>query len=323
MKVIRIILSSFVFILIIVISAQSQITNVEKALRYIVPDSLLGWKKSGIYSLNFSQATFNNWAAGGENSISVSSLFNLNFGFRSQKTSWDNFFALGYGMQQQGKSGKPIKTDDKIEFTSKYGKKAFKNFLYAGLVNFKSQFDAGYNYPNDSVRISDFLAPGYITAALGLDYKQGDKLSVFFAPLTGRITLVKSTTLADAGAFGVDPAVYDTTGELISHGKSIKKEFGGYIRIYLKKDLIKNVNLQMKLDLFSNYIKKPENLDVSWEVLISMKVNKFISATLSTQLLYDDDVIIKLDKNNDGIIDVNGPRTQFKEILAVGFSYKF
>ncbi len=307
----------------VLISVYSQITDAEKALRYQVPDSLLGWKKSGLFGLNFSQSTFNNWAAGGQNSIAISSLFNITFSYRSQKSSWDNFFALGYGMQQQGKSGKPIKTDDKIEFTSKYGKSAFKNFFYAALVNFKSQMDAGYNYPNDSVRISDFLAPGYITTALGMDYKKGDKLSVFIAPVTGRITLVNSPALADAGAYGVEPATYDSLGKIITHGKRSKMEFGGYIRIYLKKDIMKNVNLQSKMDLFSNYLKHPENVDISWETLISMKVNKYISATLSTHLIYDDDVIITQDKNNDGVLDINGPRIQFKEILAIGFSYKF
>ena len=301
----------------------TQITDAEKALKYLVPDSLLGWKKSGIFGLNFSQSTFNNWAAGGQNSVSVNSLFNLSITYRSQKTSWENFLGLGYGMQQQGKSATPIKTDDKIEFTSKYGRKAFKNFLYAGLINFKSQMDAGYNYPNDSVRISDFLAPGYITAAVGLDYKRSDNFSVFAAPLTGRLTIVNSQALADAGAYGVEPAVYDSVGNIISHGKGSKMEFGGYVRIYLKQDIMKNVNFQTKVDLFSNYMKNPENVDVSWEVLLSMKVNKFISATLSTHLIYDDDVIITVDKDNDGIYDINGPRVQFKEILAVGFSYKF
>jgi hypothetical protein len=226
-------------------------------------------------------------------------------------------------MQQQGKSGKPIKTDDKIEFTSKYGKSAFKNFFYAVLVNFKTQMDAGYNYPNDSVRISDFMAPGYVTTALGLDYKKNDNLSVFIAPVTGRITIVNSPVLADAGAYGVDPAVYDTLGNVVTHGKSNKMEFGGYLRFFFKTDIMKNINLQSKIDLFSNYLTHPENVDVSWEALLSMKVNKYISATLSTHLIYDDDVIITLDKDNDGILDINGPRLQFKEILAIGLTYKF
>ena len=83
-----------------------------------------------------------------------------------------------------------------------------------------------------------------------------------------------------------------------------------------------------KLDLFSNYADNPQNIDVSWETLISLKVNKYISANLNTHLLYDDNIKIPIDRNNDGIlsdIELNNPgsRIQFKEIFGVGFSYNF
>jgi len=313
------------FILFVFVSfvTKAQVTDAEKDLRTLVPDSMLGWKKSGTFGLNFSQASFSNWAAGGQNSISINSIFNLNLSYRTQKSVWDNLLALGYGMQQQGKDGNPIKTDDKLEFTSKYGRAAYKNLFYAALVNFKTQFAPGYNYPNDSVRISDFMCPAYLTIALGMDFKKGDNLSVFLAPLTGRVTFINSQRLADAGAYGVEAATYDTLGNIITSGKKSKKEFGGYMRLFYKAEVMKNVSFQSKVDLFTNYIKHPENVDVSWEALVSMKVNKFISATLSTHLIYDDDILIAVDKNNDGVIEENGPRVQFKEILAVGFSYKF
>jgi len=113
--------------------------------------------------------------------------------------------------------------------------------------------------------------------------------------------------LSDSGAFGVE------------RGKKTRAEFGGYLRMSYKVDLMKNVTLQTKADFFSNYLHNPQNIDVNWEVLLSMKVNKFISATLATTLIYDDDV--KIASSSDPT-DV-GPRTQFKEILGIGFSYKF
>ncbi len=183
--------------------------------------------------------------------------------------------------------------------------------------------DAGFNYPDDSTKISDLLAPAYLLGAVGLDYKPSDKFTAFVAPVTAKTTFVNDQVLADAGAFGVEKAVYDTAGNLLTAGKNIRTEFGGYIRLFYKVDVMKNVSLQTKLDLFSNYLENPQNIDVSWEVLISMKVNKYISATITTHLLYDDDTDISIDNNNDGIIDRIGPRTQFKEVLGVGFSYKF
>ena len=110
---------------------------------------------------------------------------------------------------------------------------------------------------------------------------------------------------------------------MVQQGEQIRTEFGGYLRMFYKRDIMKNVSFQTKLDLFSNYLNNPENIDVNWETLFSFKVNKFISASLATQLIYDHDIMISVDDNDDGIIDAIGPRTQFKQILNIGFSYKF
>ena len=177
----------------------------------------------------------------------------------------------------------------------------------------------GYNYPNDSVKISNFLAPAYLLGALGMDYKPNAYFSAFIAPVTARIIIVNDKTLSDAGAFGVDP------------GKKSKTEFGGYLRLIytrnnFKSEFLKNVSFTTKVDLFSNYADKPQNIVVNWETLIALKVNKFISANLNTQLLYDDKIKVPSDKNGDGTIEPGesvGSKIQFKEILGVGLSYNF
>ena len=86
---------------------------------------------------------------------------------------------------------------------------------------------------------------------------------------------------------------------------------------------MENINLETRFDAFSNYTEEPAHIDVNWELLLSLKVNKFISATVSTQLIYDHDIDIAVDRNNDGVLDGAGPRVQFKEILGVGLNYKF
>lgn len=280
------------------------------------------WKTGGIVGLNFTQVSLSNWAAGGQNSISGIALFNYYANYNKGKNIWDNSIDLGYGLTQNGDAD-PIKSEDKIDLATKYGRYAFKHWYYSALLGFKSQFTPGYNYPDDSTKISNFMAPAYITLALGMDYKPNDNFSVMIAPLTGRIIIVNDQDLADAGAYGVDPAEYNELFEKVKDGEKMRTEFGASIRALYKKDIIENVNLQTKLELFSNYLEDPQNIDVNWEVLISMKVNKYITATLATQLIYDDNTIIAVDNNSDGIIDEAGPRTQFKEVLGVGFSYKF
>jgi hypothetical protein len=313
------------FLLLFNFSIYSQIIDAESRLRSSNADTVIGWKKGGIVNLNFSQASFNNWAAGGQNSISMNGIISTFINYRTNKTSWDNMLDIGYGLLQQGKKGF-IKTDDKIDLTSKYGREASQKWYYALLLNFKTQMTPGYNYPNDSVKISDFLAPAYLLGALGMDYKPDTSFTCFIAPLTLKTTIVNNTPLADAGAFGVTPAKYDTaTNTVLQHGKKIRNELGGYVRIVYKRTFFKDrsVSLLSKLDLFSNYLHNPQNIDVSWETIIGFKVNKFISASITTHLLYDDDIKIKVDNNRDGITDVIGPRTQFKEVIGIGFSYKF
>tara|TARA_B100000809_G_scaffold232405_1_gene248264 strand:- start:4828 stop:5784 length:957 start_codon:yes stop_codon:yes gene_type:complete len=303
-------------------SISAQTTEAEKHLKTQSKDTLDGWKTGGVISLNLTQVSLSNWSAGGENSLSVNGILSLFANLKKGNSTWDNSLDLSYGMLQQG-DGDPRKTDDKIDFTSKYGQKAFKNWYYAGLVNFKSQMAPGYNFPDDSTEISNFMAPAYVLGAIGMDYKPSEVFTFFISPLTMKMTIVNDKVLADAGAYGVEAAEYDDFGVQTKKGLTTRSEYGGYLRALFKKDIMKNVNLQSKLELFSNYIEEPTNIDVNWEVLISMKVNKFISATISTQLLYDDDIDIAVDNNNDGIIDAVGPRTQFKEVLGVGLSYTF
>jgi len=297
----KVILTLVVFIAIGSISAQT--TEAEKNLTTQSKDTLEGWKAGGIVSLNLTQVGLTNWASGGENSLSVNGLASLYANLKKGNSTWDNSLDLAYGLLQQGDAD-VRKTDDRIDFTSKYGQKVFKNWYYAGLVNFKSQMTAGYNYPDDSTKISNFLAPGYMLGAIGMDYKPNEIFNLFVSPITMKMTIVNDQTLADAGAYGVD------------QGEKTRSEYGGYLRALLKKDIMKNINLQTKLELFSNY-EEATHIDVNWEVLVAMKVNKYISATVSTQLIYDHDIDIL---DSDGRV---GPRTQFKEVIGVGISYKF
>lgn len=303
----------------------SQTTDAEKDIRTVSKDTVMGWKTGGILGLNISQASFTNWAAGGQNTVAIGGLVNLFAKYKSEKDSWDSMLDLGYGLLKQGKDADFIKTDDKVDFTSKYGRKASSKWYYAGLVNFKTQMTAGYNYPNDSVKISDLLAPAYVLAAIGMDYKPSDRLTAFIAPITSKNTIVNNELLANAGAFGVEKAVYDTEGNIVTPGKKSRSEVGGYLRMVYQQTFFKDksVSIISKLDLFSNYKQNPQNIDVSWETIIGLKVNKYITTTITSHLLYDNDIAIAVDRDNDGITDGSGPRTQFKEVIGVGFNYKF
>jgi hypothetical protein len=170
------------------------------------------------------------------------------------------------------------------------------------------------------VMISDFMAPAYLTIALGMDYKPAKYFSLFIAPVTGKMTFVNNQTLANEGAFGVEAAEIDpVTGDILEPGKKIRSQFGGYIKAAFSKDIMKNLTLGLKLDMFSNYLAiHPQNIVINGQVLIAAKINKYITTSLTTDVIYDDAIKIK---DKDGV--TLGPRTQLKEVFALGFSYKF
>lgn len=285
----------------------------------------LPWKKGGMGTLTFSQVSLTNWAAGGQNSVAANAFLNLFANYKKGDASWDNNLDLAYGLVRQGVGGDYIKSDDRVELNSKYGRKAFRSdqWYYAALLNFRTQMAPGYNYPNDSVKISDFMAPAYILLALGMDYKPTENITAFISPITGRITVVNNTTLADAGNFGVKAAEYNDLGQRIRAGEKLRYEFGGYFRFSYKQDIGKSATFLTKLDLFSNYMHNPLSIDVNWETSLVVKVGKYIGVNFGTMLIYDEDVKINVDRNNDGVVDGTGPRVQFKQIFGVGFSYKF
>lgn len=260
------------------------------------------WKITGVSSLSLSQLSLSNWAAGGENSISGNVFFKLSPDYDDGTINWDNDLTLGFGLMKQGDNDID-KSDDQIELNSKFGYRAGKNWFYTALLSFKSQFANGYGYPEDvKTKISGFMAPGYLNLSLGMDYKPTDGFSLLIAPLSSKMTFVLDETLSDAG-------VYAPMGE------SFRGEFGGYIKIAYKKEILKNVLLDTKVDFFSNYIENPQYVDVHWDLLLTFKVNEYISASLMTQLIYDYDIKF-------------GPapgeaKVQFKELFGLGLGYNF
>jgi len=275
-----------------------------------VPDTLKTWKTGGLVSINFTQVSLSNWAAGGRSSTSGLGIFNWFANYKKDNWLWENSLDMGYGLIKE-EDVKARKSDDRLVLNSKLGLKKTEKLYYSLLFNFRTQFAPGYKYPNTTDIISRFLAPGYLTLALGADYKPNAMWSFFVSPLTGKMTIVNDDDLSAQGAYGVDP------------GKKVRMEVGAFVKIELKKEIMNNVSLNSKLDLFSSYTNNPQNIDVNWDVLINMKINDFLSANLVTNLIYDDDIKIGFDDNNDGVIDRSGPRVQFKEMFGIGLNYKF
>lgn len=287
-------------------------------------DTVTYWKNSNKVGLDISQIAFLNWNAGGNNSISGLIKGKFVREFSKKNLSWKNELIARYGLNKQ--EGQEIrKTDDQLLINSTFGFRTdtVSHWYYGAKSTFSTQFYNGYNYPNIDKAISRFMAPAYFFLGVGSEYKREDlKLNVYVSPLTQKTTLVLDRELANQGAFGVDPAVYDpVTGEIIRKGKMSRTEIGFLVTNQWENEIWKNINLEHRISLYSDYINKFGNIDVDWQVLLEMTVNEFVKANLGTHLVYDDD--IKAKEEIDGEQITVGPKVQLKQILGVGVTYTF
>src|SRR6218665_335109 len=208
------------------------------------PKKDTSWKFSGFFGLNFSQTWLSNWQGGGQDNLAGNSILNLQADYKKGKQEWTNKLDAQYGMVRFGFGNRNFRKNiDQLFALSKYNINAFsKYWFYAAQADYRTQFAPGYNYAGDSIvgrATSDFNSPGYIQLALGLDYKPTNYFSATFAPLAGKVTLVNRQYLADDGAFGVEKAVRDTMGNVVTPGKRSRLEFGGRIILKFKKDIMK------------------------------------------------------------------------------------
>ena len=263
------------------------------------------WKKGGIYGINISQGSLNNWAAGGDEfSLSINSILSLYAFYKEDKHSWDNTFDFNLGYVRTSSLGSR-KNDDRIDLLSKYGYALNPKLNLAGLFNFRSQFFRGYTY-EDNVRSfsSAFLSPAYLLISAGIDYKPVADLSIFVSPITSRWTIVKDEELAARGLYGVDS------------GSHVKNEFGAFASINYLKTINKNVTYKGRLDMFSNYMKNPQNIDIFMSNVLNINLGGIFTATWSVDLIYDDDARL-FGKNG------TSAALQVKSLVGLGLMMKF
>lgn len=281
-----------------------------------------GWKTLEEIGLYFNQVSFNNWNAGGANSISA--IFNgkVQANYKSEKLFWNSNLFIRYGVNKQ--ESEPLrKTEDAISIISNFGyeKNENSNWFYSTRFSFNTQFADGYNNP-DEEPISRFMAPAYLFMGAGLEYgRHIEKLSFYASTLTLKTTFVLDKNLANSGAFGVNPAIFDMDGNIIKEGDTVRSEFGFLLTNQYQNEVFENIMLNSLIRLYSDYLNNFGNIDLEWEINFDFKVNKYVSAIFGSHLRYDDDIKTELIRNEitNEIIVIEGPKLQWKQLLGVGF----
>ncbi|MDR0229308.1 MAG: DUF3078 domain-containing protein [Flavobacteriaceae bacterium] len=268
-------------------SAQAQETEVA-ATEIVSP-----WTRSGNFTFLLNQSSFSNWQAGGDNNVSGNVKVNYDFNYKQGDWNWDNKVLVSYGLTKlQGQDQK--KTDDRLEFNSLLGKQAEGNWFYSAFLNFKTQMDTGHN--KEGHINSHFMSPAYLQIGPGMLWKKSDNLKVNIAPATSRFIFVHNHFTEFGDAFGVEK------------GKSMQYQLGMSVNGYYKFNIMDNVSVENILNLYSNYLKKPENVVVDYQLNVVMKINKYLTTNLTFQTIYDD-------------LAFQG--FQIREMVGLGVNYNF
>lgn len=307
------------------VTVETDFSNHKIQLSFIPKnDTIIGyWEGVTKFGLDANQISFVNWSAGGDNSISGLLKMDFNRKFTKGRLIWDSKLAVRYGLNKQ-EAQEMRKTDDMLELNSTFGYKSgnLSDWYYTSKLEFKSQFTDGFAYPNVEQPISKFMAPAYLFLGAGAEYSDPRSgMKFYIAPLTLKSTFVLDEVLANQGAFGVPGAVYDDAGVLLKSGKRSRSEFGILLSNEWKKEVFKNIILEHKLSLYTDYAQRFGNVDVSWQLALDMKINSHVRANIGVQMLYDDDIKNKREVDGNQIIE--GPRIQFKQLMGIGLAYSF
>jgi hypothetical protein len=267
------------------------------AFKELKPMEKDGWLKAGTFIINVNQGALRNWAGGGEqNTLGVTAILNYNLNHRKGKITWNNYLDIALGFQNASSFGQFRKTDDRIDITSKYGYQFSRQWYTAMLVNFNSQALTGYNYTDTvNTKISNLLTPGKILLSGGIDFRPNTGFSLFVSPITTRFIVKHDDDFYSADKFGV------------TANRRSYTELGAFATAKYSKKFTNWVLYTGRLDLFSNYKRTPENVDLFFTNLVTMKFNKWFATNVSVDMVYDDDVLKK---------------TQLKEILGIGVTLK-
>jgi len=253
------------------------------------------WTKKGVFTFLANQSSFSNWQAGGQNNFAGNVGVNYDFNYKNGDWNWDNKFIAAYGLTKI-KGAPTQKTDDRVEFNSLLGKKASGYWFYSAFFNFKTQMDTGLDPATQSVKISHFFSPAFFQFGPGMLWKKSDNLKVNFAPATSKLILVHDHFTEFTTSFGVEK------------GATSRYELGAAVNGYYKFNLMENVSVENILNLYTNYLEDPQNVDVDYQLNVVMKINKVLSTNFAFQTIYDDNAFRGF---------------QTKQIIGLGLNYGF
>lgn len=266
------------------------------------------WLKTFNGSVQFSQAYVSpNWYQGGNKNLNM--LVNLYYNVKlnpafHKKFLFETTFQYKLGMNDAPNDSlrNYSVSEDLFQFNMLVGYKASKRWYYSTNVSFKTQFLKNYK-PNTHELKGAFMSPGELNVGVGMTYNYAnEKKTVTFdasiAPLSYNLkTCINSK---------IDPATYN-----IDNGRKVKHHFGSSAELKFFWKISYNIAYTARIFAFTDY----DTAAADWENKLTFDINRFLSTQLYVHMRYD--------SSTPPCDSEKWKKFQVKEILSIGFSYKF
>jgi hypothetical protein len=325
------------------------------------------WKTGGGLGLDFANLLLINPKIGaGENNIGIGGNTSFYAKYRKGRARWNNAAALNFAVQKLGRGGtRPFqKSQDEIRLTSIFSYDFTKDnpFAYAFDVLLLSQITPTYEgnflaYKDTPIRhaISRFFSPATLTASPGVTYKPDAHFTVLLSPASLKMTIVTDDSIARLGNAGLTNSLHGNPFGRFESEEAFRQSFktrpSGQIndstyygnvfmqmgatlkasyqnKFFKDKDGKPRLSFTSSLNLFSNYLRDPQNIDVEWITQTDLIIVKGLSLTLMTNLFYDHDILVQLDRDKDITTGVNGyestgRRVSYTQAILLKYNFIF
>lgn len=262
----------------------------------------LYWIKKANAMLQFSQNYVSpNWHQGGLSNLAFLSILLTEFNYDNRKgVQWDNKFEWRSGFNSvDGDTLRKISTnDDLVRYLTKFGVKAGGNWYYSTSGEFSTHLFNSYKGVNSNVLKTTLLTPVRANVGIGMDYKYKKIFSLMIAPISFKYIYVNDTINVNPNSFG------------IQKGENHLKQIGSSLLAQFNYSPMLNWNISSKFTVYTDYKK----VEADWEIVNVFTINRFLTARLLVNPRYDNTVIEEAGKK---------AKIQLKELLSVGFSYRF
>lgn len=251
------------------------------------------WSGGGRFTFLLNQSAYSNWISGGENAIAANIVVNYDFNYKKNDWKWDNKIITSYGSSYLEGQGYR-KTDDRFEYNSVLAYNTGKSWYFSFFSNFITQYTRGFDYSSEPRRpVSTTFSPAYWSYGPGMFWRKNENYRINIAPATSRFTFVSK---AFSGQYGVE------------EGRTSVYGLGFNLSGFIKYKIIDNLTMENIVQIYSDYLDNPENVDINYQTNFLYNFNKYLSMNITLHIIIDDNA---------------GKTFQFRQLFGLGFNYNF